>query len=142
MRLMQNKKGVVRVIEAFLASVLLVSCLATIPTQPSVQDSSTNLTSTAQNVLLTLDSNGHLGSLLDNREWASLEASLETALPLTMWFNLTVYDRNMNSLNSYPITNGGEVNNKIVSLDYICASQNSSYAIYILRLQLSELGSS
>jgi hypothetical protein len=138
---MQDKKGVVRVIEAFLASVLLVSCLAAIPSQPNLQDSTANLTSTAQNVLLTLDSNGHLGALIDNRDWVSLQASLESALPLTTWFNLTVFDQNMNPLNTYPISNGGNVNSKIVSLDYVCVSQNSNYAVYILQLQLSELGS-
>lgn len=142
MRLMSDKKGVVRVIEAFLASVLLVSCLATIPAQTNLQNSTGNLESTAQNVLLSLDSNGHLGILVDNRDWSTLENSLESALPLTTWFNLTVFDENMHVLNTYPISNGGNINDKIVSIDYVCASQNSSYSIYILQLQLSKLGSS
>jgi len=141
LRLMDNQKGVVRVIEAFLASILLVSCLAVIPTQPTFQNSTENLVSTAQNVLQSLDSNGHLGTLIDNRDWTALENSIGSTLPLTTWFNLTVFDENMKALNSFPISNGGNVNNKIVSIDYVCASENSTYSIYILQLQLSTVGS-
>ena len=141
MKLLKDKKGVARVIEAFLASMLLMSCLAMIPPQPSLQDSTGNLASTAQNVLLSLDSNGHLATLVDNRDWTGLKSSIESALPLTVWFNLTVFDENMHVLNGFPICNGGAVSNSIVSVDYVCASQNSTYTIYILRLQLSQVGS-
>jgi hypothetical protein len=141
LRLINDKKGVVRVIEAFLASVLLISCLAAIPGQPTFQESTQTLLSTAQNVLLSLDSNGHLGTLIDSRDWTAIQNSLETALPLTTWFNLTVFNGNMKELNSFPISNGGNVNDNIVSIDYVCASQNSAYSIYILQLQLSKVGS-
>jgi hypothetical protein len=141
LKLLEDKKGVVRVIEAFLASMLLMSCLAMIPAQPNLQDSTGNLASTAQNVLLSLDSNGHLAMLIDNRDWTGLKNSIESALPLTVWFNLTVFDENMHVLNDFPICNGRAVSNSIVSLDYVCASQNSTYTIYILRLQLSQVGS-
>jgi hypothetical protein len=140
LKIIKNKKGQVRVIEAFLASVLLMSCLTLIPTQLSVKDSTGSLVSTAQNVLLSLDSNGHLATLIDSRNWTDLKDSVESALPLTVWFNLTVFDREMNSVNPFPISNAGAVNDKIVSLDYVCASQSSTYTIYVLRLQLSELG--
>ncbi len=126
-----------RIIEAFLASVLLMSCLTLIPAQPSLKDSTENLVSTAQNILLSLDSNGHLANLVDNRNWTALKDCVESALPLTVWFNLTVFDKDMNSINDFPICNAGAVSDKIVSVDYLCASQNSTYTIYILRLQLS-----
>jgi hypothetical protein len=141
LKLLEDKKGVARVIEAFLASMLLMSCLAMIPAQPNLQDSTGNLASTAQNVLLSLDSNGHLASLVDNRDWTGLKSSIESALPLTVWFNLTVFNENMNVLNDFPICNGGAVSNSIVSVDYVCASQNSTYTIYILQLQLSQVAS-
>ncbi len=117
-----------------------MSCLSLIPSSSSVKDPSGNLISTAQNVLLSLDSNGHLAILVDNQNWAALKDCLESALPLTVWFNLTVFDGNMKTLNPFPICNAGSVSDKIVSVDYVCASQNSSYTIYILRLQLSEVG--
>jgi len=141
LKLLEDKKGVVRVIEAFLASMLLMSCLAMIPAQPNLQDSTGNLASTAQNTLLSLDSNGHLATLVDNRDWTALKNSIESALPLTVWFNLTVFNENMNVLNDFPICNGGAVSNSIVSVHYICGSQNSTYTIYILQLQLSQVAS-
>ncbi len=129
-----------RIIEAIFATILLMSCLALIPASSSVKDSTGNLISTAQNVLLSLDSNGHLATLVDNQNWAALKDYLESALPLTVWFNLTVFDEGMNCINPFPICNAGAVSDKIVSVDYVCASPNSTYAIYILRLQLSEVG--
>jgi hypothetical protein len=137
LRLLKNNKGVVRVIEALFASVLLMSCLALIPAQPNLKNSDANLASTAQNVLLSLDSNGHLSGLIDNRDWQALKSSLESSLPLTIWFNLTVIDQNMNTLNNYPISNAGSISDTITSIDYVCVSQNSDFTVYTLRLQLS-----
>jgi hypothetical protein len=114
-----------------------MSCLTLIPAQPNLKGSTENLASTAQNILLSLDSNGHLGNLVDNRDWTALKNSVESALPLTVWFNLTVFDKNMNGINPFPISNAGVVSDKIVSVDYVCISQSSDYTIYILRLQLS-----
>ena len=141
MRLLKNNRGVARVIEAFLASVMLMGCLALIPAQPAVTSNSTgNLASTAQNILLTLDCNGHLAALVDAQNWLALKNSVESALPLTVWFNLTVFDKNMNPLNPFPICNAGTVSDNIASVDYVCASQNGTYHFYVLRLQLSEVG--
>jgi hypothetical protein len=137
---LKDKKGQVRTIEAIFATILLMSCLALIPSTSNVKDSTRNLTSTAQNVLLILDTNGYLATLVNNQNWAAIKDCLQSALPLTIWFNLTVFNQNMNSLNSFPICNAGTASAKIVSVDYVCASQNSTYAIYILRLQLSEVG--
>jgi hypothetical protein len=137
LRLLKNKKGQVRVIEAFFASMLILSCLALIPTQASPKTSALNLAWKAQNVLLTLDSNGHLANLVDNHDWTKLGKSIESSLPLTTWFNLTVYDKKLNVLNDFSISNGGSVSDRIVSVDYVCASRNSTFEIYILQLQLS-----
>jgi len=140
MKIIENKKGQVRVIEAFLASLLLLSCLALIPAPSSVKDSAGNLLSTAQNALVSLDNNGHLANLVDHRNWVALRQSIESAFPLTTWFNLTVFDTEMNIVNPFPINNAGATSDKIVSLDYICSSQNSTFTIYVLRLQISMVG--
>jgi len=137
LRLIRDKKGQVRVIEAFFASVLLLSCLTLIPAQTPTKSSTGNFAWKAENVLLSLDSDGYLASLVDNHDWAALGKCVESALPLTTWFNVTVYDRGMNVLNEFPISNSGAVSDKIVSFDYVCVSQNSTYAIYFLQLQLS-----
>ncbi len=137
MRLISNKKGQVRVIEAFFASMLILSCLALIPAQASPKSSAVNLAWKAQNVLLTLDSGGQLASLVDAHDWVKLSKCLESSLPLTTWFNLTVYDKNLNVINDFPISNGGLVSYRITSVDYVCVSQNSIYSVYVLQLQLA-----
>lgn len=137
MRLLQDKKGQIRVIEAFFASMLILSCLSLIPAQQSTQNPPVNLSSKAENVLLSLDGDGHLGRLIDDHDWAAVRGCVESALPLTMWFNLTVYDKDLNTLNEFPICNGGAVSNQISSVTYVCASQNSSFAVYVLQLQLA-----
>jgi hypothetical protein len=141
MKLLRENKGVVRVIEAFLASILLMSCLALVPAPSTVKNPTENLVSTANNVLLSLDNDGHLATIIGSRNWTTLKDCVESALPLTIWFNLTVFDQEMNTLNPFPLCNAGAVNDKVVSVDYVCVSQNSNYTIYVLRLQLSEIGS-
>jgi len=140
LRLFRDKRGQARIIEAFLASVLLLSCLLLIPKPATPQNQTANLTSTAQNVLLSLDNNGQLAALIGCQNWTAIEESLQSALPLTFWFNLTVFDQFMNTLNPFPICNGGAMSNTITSVDYVCVSQNSTYHLFILRLQLSEAG--
>ena len=139
LKLLRNKKGQVRIIEAFFATILLMACLSIIPASTSVKDSTQNLASTAQNILLSFDSNGHLAALIKSQNWASLKECIESSLPLTVWFNLTVFDQTMHVLNPFPISNAGTVSDKIISIDYICASQSSTYTIYFLQLQLSEI---
>ena len=140
MNIAKNNKGVVRVIESIIAAALLMGCLAMVPAQQSPQNTNSNLSALGQNALLILDSNSHLSNLVESADWIDLQSSIASALPLTVWFNLTVFDRNMNPLNSFPICNSGVTSNKIASVDYICASQNSAYEVYTLQLQLSEVG--
>lgn len=137
-RLRRNNRGQIRVIEAFFASVLIFSSLALIPSfQKSSNDSLDSLSSTAYNTLLSLDSNGHLASLVDNGSWIELKDSIQSALSPGIWFNVTVFSENMNPLNDIPISSGSAVNDKIAAVDYVCSSTSSNYAVYIIRLQLA-----
>jgi hypothetical protein len=112
------------VIEAFFATVLLFSCVMMIPAASTqVKNYGVNLSATAQNVMLSLDSNGYLANAIEQEDWQTLKSSLEAVLPLTVWFNLTVYDQNNNILNSYPICNAGAISDNIVSEIYVCVSQ-------------------
>ncbi len=127
-----------RVLEAFLAAMLILSCLTIIPAPAAApKDSTENLSGKAQNVLLSLDNAGQLGQLVETQDWSGLRDSLESALSLTVWFNLTVCDRNLNVLNPYPICSSGAISNQITSVTYVCASQSSAYAVYVLQLQLA-----
>lgn len=138
MRLLNDKRGQVRVIEAFFASMLLLSVLTLIPSQSTVNNANDpNLSSTAQQVLLTLDNNGYLSKLIENGSWTQIRQCVQSALPPTVWFNLTVFNENNVALNDIPISSGSSINQESYSFDYLCISQSPSYASYIIRLQLA-----
>lgn len=139
MRLLKDKKGQIRVIEAFFAAVLLLSSLTLIPmVQKNQSDSVTDgLSSTALNVLTSLDSDGALANLIYNQNWTDLQSLVQGCLPLTVWFNITVFNSDMIPLNDALICSGGLVSDKVQSADYVCTSTNTTYAVYIIRLQLA-----
>jgi hypothetical protein len=137
-RLLKDNKGQIRIIEAFFASILLLSSLTLIPAvQKRSSDSTEILSSTAHNILISLDNNGHLADLISNESWIILKSCIQSSLSPTVWFNLTVFNENMTQTNDIPITSGSPVNDKIVAVDYVCASTSSNYAVYIIRLQLA-----
>lgn len=138
MRLLKDNRGQIRMIEAFFASILLLSSLTLIPaTQNNPNDSTALLASTAHNVLMSLDSNGYLTSLVSNQSWINLKSSIQSSLSPMVWFNLTVFDENMACVNDVPICSGSAVSDRIVAVDYVCAGTSSDYAVYIIRLQLA-----
>lgn len=138
MRLLNDKKGQIRIIEAFFASVLILSSLALIPSGTPVTNSDTQvLSSTATHVLTALDSDGYLSTLIENSSWTTLRECVESALSPGIWFNLTVFNDNMQEINDVQISSGNPVGQTIVSTQYVCASVSADYNIYIIRLQLS-----
>ena len=138
MRLLKDKKGQIRTIEAFFASILLLSSLTLIPiVQEHPNDSTEILYSAAHNILMSLDSNGQLSSLINSENWTNLKSCIQSSLSPMVWFNLTVFDENMTRVNDIPVTSGNAVNDRIVAVDYVCASTSSNYAVYVIRLQLS-----
>jgi hypothetical protein len=139
-KLIENRRGQVRVIEAFFASVLLLSTLTMIPAaQRNTLGSNNVLSSTAFNILATLDNNGHLGEIVDQKNWTSLKGCIETSLSPALWFNLTVYDENMTPINNLPICSGSLISDHVEAADYLCASIDPQYSVYIIRLQLAGL---
>jgi len=138
MRLLNDKKGQIRIIEAFFASALILSSLALIPSGTPVTTSDTQvLSSTATHVLTTLDSDGYLSTLIENGSWMTLRECVESALSPSIWFNLTVFNDNMQQINDIQISSGNPVGQTVVSTEYVCASVSADYNIYIIRLQLS-----
>jgi hypothetical protein len=138
MRLLNDKRGQVRVIEAFFAAMLLLSVIAMIPKpQDAKNDTTQTLTSAAQNTLLSLDSNGQIGNLIKTQNWAELRTLIQTGLPAAAWFNLTVYDSNMSVLNDEPVCSGSPVSDSIVAVDYNCAGTSGDFAVYLVRLQVA-----
>jgi hypothetical protein len=135
---LNDNKGQIRIIEAFFASVLILSSLAFIPSETLVENSNTQvLRSTATQVLTALDNDGFLSKLIENSSWTGLRRCVESALSPNVWFNLTVFNENMERVNDIQICSGNPVGQAIVSTEYICASVSRDYSIYIIRLQLS-----
>jgi len=140
LRLLNNKRGNVRVIEAFLASILLLSSLTLIPSVRKHEGNPTEtLSSTARQILLSLNSNGHLSNLLDEENWTALRSCVQAFVPLTMWFNLTVFNPDMVPLNDAQITSGTAISENTAAFDCVIASLSSSFSVYIVRLQLGRL---
>ena len=140
MRLLEDKKGQIRIIEAFFASVLLLSSLTLIPmVQQRSNDTTGNLSSTAHNILMSLDSDGQLAGLIGNESWITLKNCVQVSISPMVWFNLTVFDEDMTRVNDVPITSGSAVNDRMAAVDYVCASTSGDYAVYIVRLQLAEV---
>ncbi len=136
--LFRDNRGQVRTIEAFFASILLLSFIALVPpNQEPVDLYSEALSSMALNALVSLDNDGSLANLVDIQDWKTLEMHIQSLVPSAVWFNLTVFDADMNSLNNLAITSGSPISDNIQVASYICASINASYAVYLLRLQVS-----
>jgi hypothetical protein len=137
-RLFKDNRGQIRVIEAFFASVLIFSVLALAPaSRNNTNTGNQALTSMGQQTLLTLDGNGYLSKLIDNRDWTTLRDCIQSAFPPTVWYNLTVTDEKGNVLNPTSISSGTPVNEQVISLNCVCASQSATYDIYLIRLQLA-----
>ena len=135
-----RNRGQIRIIEAFFASVLMFSAIALIPSQTIVGTSNDQfLYSIARNVLPTLDNDASLSKLIMTQDWTTLTTQISLALPSSVWFNLTIFDENMNPI-TQPLISRGTPNGRIVSTDYVCASQEGDFSIYIIRLQLSTVG--
>ena len=126
-------------IEAFLATLLLIGCVALVPSY-SAKSQPNDLTSLALEKLTVLDTNGQLAVLIDSGNWAAVKSCIDSVMPLTLWYNLTIFDENMNALNPFPLCTSGTVSENINSVDYVSASPSSSYNIFLLRLQLSQVG--
>lgn len=140
MRLVKNQKGQIRTIEAFLASLLILSTIALVPSQlVSKQTHYNNLHSTGTQTLVTLDTNGRLSDLIEDNNWTTLKNCIQSVLPVSLWFNLTVFNENMTCVNDVFVSNGSPVSEEIVAVNYVCASSNENYAVYIVQLQLAEV---
>ena len=140
MKLLKDNKGQIRIIEAFFASILILSSVALIPSQPPVEKTNESvLNFKAQEVLATLDRNGFLSKLIENTSWTALKKCVESSLSPAIWFNLTVFNENMQPVNDIPISNGSPISEKITATEYVCASVGTNYRIYVIRLQLASV---
>lgn len=136
---MFDQKGQIRIIEAFLSiavifSVLLIS--ATFPSSPNLEKQK-YLADLGTQSLMKLDTNGTLGSLIAQKSWTTIKSSLDVLLPVGVYFNLTVFDENLQPMNSQAIQNSNLFGREAVSVQYVCATQTMNAQFFVLRLQLA-----
>lgn len=138
--MIRNEKAQVRILEAFLAVLLIFSSfvvsasLFTLTTNVSRND---GLESLGMQALLTLDSEGVLGQMIDEGNWTGIRESLKAVLPSSVAFNLTVYDDSGHKLNDVSISSNVLEGSELVCVEYLCASRNSRFNCYVLQLQLA-----
>ena len=134
-----ENRGQIRIIEAFLAVLIIFSSLAISANLATKQNTAepNDLAYVGLQVLLKLDSDGRLGRCLDNRDWAGLRSSLNLLLPTGVSFNLTVYDGEMRQINEEIISNGGFNSQEIAFVNYVCVSQNQTFNYYVIYLYLA-----
>jgi hypothetical protein len=134
-----QNRGQIRIIEAFLAALIIFSSFA-VSSNLSIRQNakkSEDLASTGLQALVKLDSDGSLGKYVDCRNWTALRDSLSIILPAGVCFNLTVYNDQMQQVNTAAISNGGFGSQQIAFVQYVCASQSMVFRCYMIHLHLA-----
>jgi len=132
-------KGQIRIIEAFLALLIIflsfaVSANLTVNQNVKKGD---DLASVGLQVLMKLDSEGSLSKCIDDGNWAALRDTINLALPACISFNLTVYDEQMQQVNTAIISNGAFSSQEVAFVEYVCASRSPIFSCYKIHLYLA-----
>jgi len=134
-----QNKGQIRIIEAFLA-VLIVFSAFTISSNLNVTQNvrkGGDLASIGLQALMELDSDGSLGKYIEDGNWTALGDALNILLPSGVCFNLTVYDEQSHQVNTEVISNGGFSSQEITFAEYVCTSRGKIFRCYIIHLHLA-----
>jgi len=140
----RSLKGQMRVIEAVMASLIVVSAVAFLylfAATPSSQSQETSeLEKIGHNVLHDMDEQRLLTRFVYNSEWTNLTSALFVSLPTNVYFNLSIYDVNGRAI-SHPLMQYGNnqvfVSSKAVaSVAYIVPGYQTSYSPRVMVLKL------
>jgi len=136
---MNNNHGQVRIVEAFLAVLVIFSSFAvsvnfTMPQTSSLHD---NLSDVGVRALQGLDYNGGLGRMIEDGNYTGLRETLSLFLPAAFSFNLTVYDAQLRQVNTEVISNGGFGSQQVAFAEYVCASSGPAFHVYVIHLWLA-----
>jgi len=139
----KGKSGQMRIIEALLASFLVLFAIAFVNlfalTPKSQTYEASELEKIGFNVLHDLDEQKLLGRYIQNKEWANLTAALTVSLPTDVYFNVTVYDLTGKVVSTAPISYGTPqvfTSSFVASVTYIVPGYQANYNPKILVLQL------
>ena len=131
--------GQIRIIEAFLAVLIIFSAFTVSANLPASRTTMKreHLASTGLHALMKLDEDGSLSRCIINQNFTALRESLSLVLPASLCFNLTVYDEQMRQINTDVISNGGFSSQDIAFAEYVCASRNTAFRCYVIHLFLA-----
>jgi hypothetical protein len=137
-----DQKGQIRIIESFLAIAVMFSAVLVSVTFPSSPDFSRQktLASLGTQTLIKLDTDGTLGDLILQRDWANLKNALDVHLPVGVSYNLTVFDEAGNSVNTEVVQNSNLQGQEVVSVNYVCATRSQAVEFFTIRLLLAWTG--
>jgi hypothetical protein len=135
----RRNRGQVRIIEAFLALLIIFSSLAASSSLTATRNTAKHddLSFVGLQVLIQLDSDGALGRLIDERDWPGLRDAVGLALPAGMSFNLTVYSEQIEQVNDVVVSNGGLNSQEVAFVEYVCVSRSPAFHSYLIRLYLA-----
>lgn len=144
MRKTKKTKGQIRLVEALLASFIILVAItflnvfAATPLSPTYESS--NLEKMGNNVLHDLDEKRLLSRFVYNEDWGTLTMALMVSLPPEIYFDLTVYYLNWTVVNDEAMLYGDievfETSSYIASVTYIVPGYQTDYDPRILVLQL------
>lgn len=135
----RQNSGQIRIIEAFLAVLIIFSSFAVsanLTVTQSVRHS--DLASVGLHALMKLDSDGSLSNYVDEGNWTGLGKALSLVLPSGVSFNLTVYTNQMQQVNTATVSNGGFGSDETAFVEYVCASRGLVFRVYVIHLRLAE----
>lgn len=140
----RSLKGQMRVVEAVMASLIVVSAFGFLyvfaPTPSSQPQQTSELEKIGHNVLHDMDEQGLLSRFVYNSEWENLTAALIVSLPTNVYFNLSIYDTNSNPIVQPLIQYGNpqvfDSATAAASVTYIVPGYHSNYNPRILTLKL------
>jgi hypothetical protein len=135
----RGKSGQIRVIEAFLAMIVIFSAFAVSANLAITRNATTNddLATVGLQTLAALGSDGLLGEYANNRNWTALREAVNLVLPSSVSFNMTVYDSQMRQVNDVLISNGGLSGQDVEFVEYVCVARSSVFHSYIIHMSLA-----
>lgn len=135
----RGNMGQVKIIEAFLALLIIFSSLAASSSLTATQRTAkrNDLSSTGLQVLIQLDSDGALGKLIGERNWSELRGAVGLVLPAGVSFNLTVFNEQAEQVNDVVVSNGDFTSQEVAFVEYVCVGRSSTFRSYLIRLYLA-----
>jgi hypothetical protein len=111
----------------------------TFPSSPDFSKQKT-LASLGTQALIKLDTDGTLGDLITEHDWANLKIALDVHLPVGVSYNLTVFDEAGNTVNTEVLQNSNLLGQEAVSVNYVCATRSQTVEFFVIRLLLAWTG--